>query len=246
MIKSGASANFVPSATRDLDAEKSVALSAILQILPSSLLIPQGEASVQHILLLRTLEFQASLVADLVYSRRFDDQAIWASCAGSFLVPWLSNGSVEAPLFAEKLRVHFKTLDEEKNSSVNGVHETEEVLCNTEFSLAYGTLLLLSHTTLRLIRGRRYGILGTNGSGKSTLMRQLRDGKVENFPPQDQLRCVMVEHSLQGEDTSLSVIDFIASGLSNPSGIIVPRYSLRPNRQGLGYGCTFKNPGSAS
>lgn len=43
-------------------------------------------------------------------------------------------------------------------------------------------------------------------------MRQLRDGKVENFPPQDELRCVMVEHALQGEDTSLSVIDFIASG----------------------------------
>lgn len=43
-------------------------------------------------------------------------------------------------------------------------------------------------------------------------MRQLRDGKVENFPPQDQLRCVMVEHSLQGEDGSLSVLDFIAAG----------------------------------
>lgn len=78
--------------------------------------------------------------------------------------------------------------------------------------MAYGALLLLSHTTLRLIRGRRYGILGTNGSGKSTLLRQLRDGKVENFPPQDILRCVMVEHSLQGEDASLSIIDFIASG----------------------------------
>ena len=86
------------------------------------------------------------------------------------------------------------------------------MLCDTLFSLAYGALLLLSHTTLRLIRGHRYGILGTNGSGKSTLMRQLRDGKVENFPPQSELRCVMVEHSLQGEDTSLSVIDFIASG----------------------------------
>lgn len=86
------------------------------------------------------------------------------------------------------------------------------MLCDTLFSLAYGALLLLSHTTLRLIRGHRYGILGTNGSGKSTLMRQLRDGKVENFPPQSQLRCVMVEHSLQGEDTSVSVIDFIASG----------------------------------
>ncbi len=43
-------------------------------------------------------------------------------------------------------------------------------------------------------------------------MRQLRDGKVENFPSQDQLRCIMVEHSLQGEDTSLSVLDFIVSG----------------------------------
>lgn len=94
----------------------------------------------------------------------------------------------------------------------SGDDEEGEVLCDTLFSLAYGALLLLSHTTLRLIRGRRYGILGTNGSGKSTLMRQLRDGKVENFPPQSQLRCVMVEHSLQGEDTSVSVIDFIASG----------------------------------
>jgi elongation factor 3 len=94
----------------------------------------------------------------------------------------------------------------------NGAREEGELLCDTVFSLAYGALLLLSHTTLKLYRGRRYGILGANGSGKSTLMRQLRDEKVENFPPQDELRCVMVEHSLQGEDTSLSVIDFIASG----------------------------------
>jgi elongation factor 3 len=94
----------------------------------------------------------------------------------------------------------------------DGISEEGELLCDTVFSLAYGALLLLSHTTLKLYRGRRYGILGPNGSGKSTLMRQLREGKVENFPPQDELHCVMVEHSLQGEDTSLSVIDFIASG----------------------------------
>jgi elongation factor 3 len=88
------------------------------------------------------------------------------------------------------------------------------LLCDTVFSLAYGALLLLSHTRLRLVRGRRYGILGPNGAGKSTLMRQLRDGKVENFPPQDQLRCVMVEHALQGEDASLPIIDFVAAGAS--------------------------------
>lgn len=38
--------------------------------------------------------------------------------------------------------------------------------------------------------------------------------KVENFPPQEELRAIMVEHSLQGEDGSLSIIDFIAAGLS--------------------------------
>ena len=100
-----------------------------------------------------------------------------------------------------------------KHAPVHGrTSEEGELLCDTVFSLAYGALLLLSHTTLKLYRGRRYGILGPNGSGKSTLMRQLREGKVENFPPQDELRCVMVEHALQGEDTSLSIIDFIASG----------------------------------
>lgn len=116
----------------------------------------------------------------------------------------------------------------------SGSDEEGELLCDTLFSLAYGALLLLSHTTLRLFRGRKYGILGANGSGKSTLMRQLRDGKVENFPPQDQLRCVMVEHSLQSEDTSLSVLDFVASGglfagctVVNIVGSLCPDKSLK-------------------
>lgn len=85
-------------------------------------------------------------------------------------------------------------------------------MCDTLFSLAYGALLLLSHTTLRLVRGRRYGICAGNGSGKSTLLRAIRNGKVENFPPQSEVRAVMVEHSLQGEDASLSILDFIAAG----------------------------------
>ncbi|CAE6354315.1 unnamed protein product [Rhizoctonia solani] len=35
--------------------------------------------------------------------------------------------------------------------------------------------------------------------------------RVENFPPQSEVRAVMVEHALQGEDASLSILDFIAS-----------------------------------
>lgn len=113
---------------------------------------------------------------------------------------------------------------------MNGSPDEGELLCDTLFSLAYGALLLLSHTRMRLVRGRRYGILGTNGSGKSTLMRQLRDGKVENFPPQSQLRCVMVEHSLQGEDGSLKIIDFIAAGKSHDLSLVLLGKSINIRR----------------
>jgi len=84
-----------------------------------------------------------------------------------------------------------------------------EKLCDTVFSLAYGGLLLLNHTRLRLYRGHRYGIVAANGSGKSTLLKAMRDGKVEGYPEQDKVRTVMVEHSLQGEDGSKPNLDFV-------------------------------------
>jgi elongation factor 3 len=176
------------------------------------------------------LDLTAAIVADLTYAKRFVDKSVWHRCVGVYIAPWLPNQRDEGAAFAESVCKHFYAIEkvrsfpstlthnsllllQAKRTPVhNGAPEEGELLCDTVFSLAYGALLLLSHTTLKLYRGRRYGILGANGSGKSTLMRQLRDGKVENFPPQDELRCVMVEHSLQGEDTSLSVIDFIASG----------------------------------
>ena len=157
------------------------------------------------------------MVADLVYDRAFSeaDKPKWARSLGVFLIPWLPEQTTEAAdTLSERAREHFHAayLAQFAPSALNGTSDEGELLCDTLFSLAYGALLLLSHTTLRLFRGRRYGILGPNGSGKSTLMRSLKDGKVENFPPQEVLRAVMVEHSLQGEDGSLSVIDFIAAG----------------------------------
>lgn len=85
--------------------------------------------------------------------------------------------------------------------------ETEIV--NADFSLAYGGMLLLSHTNLRLLKGHRYGLCGRNGAGKSTLMKSIAGGKLEGFPPQDVLRTCYVEHN-QGEDADISILDFVA------------------------------------
>ncbi|KZT26727.1 hypothetical protein NEOLEDRAFT_1131734 [Neolentinus lepideus HHB14362 ss-1] len=235
--KAGASATAPPPTPRDTEAEKAEALSVLMTLLPENLVTvssvnPDGPHMPKFSLLSQVLQFSASLVADLVYQRRYNDSAVWKRCIGVYVEPWLPVGE-DMSLFADKVRSHFLAMDRAKYAPAqNGSEEEGEVLCDTVFSLAYGALLLLSHTTLRLVRGRRYGILGPNGSGKSTLMRQLRDGKVENFPPQDQLRCVMVEHSLQGEDGSLSVIDFIATDKMLAD---VPREKIRNQLLEVGF-----------
>ncbi|KAI1417356.1 prion formation protein [Hypoxylon sp. FL1857] len=93
-----------------------------------------------------------------------------------------------------------------------GVPEKEDdgeiEIVNADFSLAYGGMLLLSHTNLRLLKGHRYGLCGRNGAGKSTLMKSIAGGKLEGFPPQDVLRTCYVEHN-QGEDADISILDFM-------------------------------------
>ncbi|KAG6830458.1 hypothetical protein H0H92_000611 [Tricholoma furcatifolium] len=227
LLKSGASANGPPTTHRDLKGETASALSTLVSLLPSDL-VDNGVA--KSPLLAQSLDFQASMVADLVAGRSFSDHAVWNRCVAIYLTMWTNSESATA--FGEAVRLHYLAIDQAKHAVSTTSSEEGEVLCDTLFSLAYGALLLLSHTTLRLIRGRRYGILGTNGSGKSTLMRQLKEGKVENFPPQSQLRCVMVEHSLQGEDGSLSVLDFIAA---DPALADVPRSKIRDQLLEVGF-----------
>ncbi|KAK4133562.1 hypothetical protein BT67DRAFT_382836 [Trichocladium antarcticum] len=94
-----------------------------------------------------------------------------------------------------------------------GVPEKEDdgeiEIVNADFSLAYGGMLLLSHTNLRLLKGHRYGLCGRNGAGKSTLMKAIASGKLEGFPSQDVLRTCYVEHN-QGEDADISILDFVS------------------------------------
>ncbi|KAJ7072100.1 P-loop containing nucleoside triphosphate hydrolase protein [Mycena amicta] len=234
--KAGVSASGPPSTTRNIEGETAEALSGLLTLLPKELAVvsptsANGPPVPKYSMLAQSLAFQASLVADLVHESRFGDKKVWHRCVGVHLQPWLD--AEQGVAFGEAVRSHFYAIEKAKHGTVQSNDGEEgEVICDTLFSLAYGALLLLSHTTLRLVRGRRYGILGSNGSGKSTLMRQLRDGKVENFPPPDQLRAVMVEHSLQGEDGSLSVLDFIAT---DPALAAVPRSKIRDQLAEVGF-----------
>lgn len=103
---------------------------------------------------------------------------------------------------------HFLEEDQRKFGVPEKEDDGEVEIVNADFSLAYGGMLLLSHTNLRLLKGHRYGLCGRNGAGKSTLMKSIANGKLEGFPPQDVLRTCYVEHN-QGEDADITILDFM-------------------------------------
>jgi ATPase subunit of ABC transporter with duplicated ATPase domains len=87
--------------------------------------------------------------------------------------------------------------EEDQGWELDADEAEADELCNCRFSLAYGGKILLNNATLRLIRGRRYGLCGGNGVGKSTLMKAIARGQLDGFPPADQLKTVYVEHDIQ-------------------------------------------------
>merc|ERR1719217_1063697 len=86
-------------------------------------------------------------------------------------------------------------------------HDDLEVLCNCEFSLAYGNRVLLHNTKLKLKRGKCYGLIGPNGAGKSTLMRSIAADLVEGFPKE--IRSVYVECDVSATDADKICWEFI-------------------------------------
>ena len=159
-----------------------------------------------------TTDYIASLLI-VMYDSRVFDLPDWLHC----IVPYASGiiGEAKAKEVAKPLLNHFHELDKKRQKQSTEVDADEgEELCNCEFSLAYGGMILLNNTKMRLTRGQRYGLCGPNGVGKSTLMRAIANGQLEGFPPADELKTVFVEHNLQAEEADLPVIDFVCQ---NPS-----------------------------
>jgi elongation factor 3 len=104
-----------------------------------------------------------------------------------------------------KLRTLF-TPDAVDDSQDDGI-----VIVNSDFSLAYGSRMLLNKTNLRLVKGHRYGLCGRNGAGKSTLMRAIANGQLEGFPDQSEVKTCFVEHKIQGSEADMDLVTFIGS-----------------------------------
>jgi len=150
------------------------------------------------------LEYVASLAISVILTHDFEAPR-WERLVLPYLTPLI--GADAAKAVCEAARAKFQSLDNFVASQEE--EEDAEELCNCHFTLAYGSKILLHNADLKLLRGRRYGLLGANDSGKTTLMRAIANGQVEGFPPANEVNTVFVEADIQGEMSHLSCIDYI-------------------------------------
>jgi len=147
----------------------------------------------------------AAIVSTTMMDLAFMEDSQWVKNVASIFAGAFDKAKCDAA--AEKTRVEaegmMEVVEEEDED------DDAEELCNCQFTLAYGTKILLHNTKMRLQRGKRYGLLGGNDSGKTTLMRSIANNQVEGFPDTASVRVVFVEADIQGEQSHLSCIDYV-------------------------------------
>jgi len=146
----------------------------------------------------------------LLVDRKDFEDASWSAVLLNH-IDSVTRGPV-SPEYAPKVIAELKTAcfaATRGKVEIEDEDEEGEDLCNCEFTLGYGSKILLSNTRLHLKRGMRYGLVGPNDCGKSTLLRSIANGQLDGFPPADELRTVYVEHDVQGIEDDTSIIQFV-------------------------------------
>lgn len=147
----------------------------------------------------------ASSIATTMMDLQYMEDVQWKkNLSGSFAAYYDATKRDEC---IEKVRVEAEKMMEIPEEEDE--EDDAEELCNCQFTLAYGTKILLHNTKMKLLRGKKYGLLGGNDSGKTTLMRSISKNQVEGFPDSSEVRTVFVEADIQGEQSHLSCIEYV-------------------------------------
>lgn len=68
-------------------------------------------------------------------------------------------------------------------------------------TIIIGGKTLLENQTLKLVRGRKYGLVGRNGIGKTCLINAISRNEIEKFP--QGVHILQVEQEIEGDDKSV-------------------------------------------
>jgi len=87
--------------------------------------------------------------------------------------------------------------------------DTAEMLCDTKFTLAFGSKILLHNTRLVLRRGMKYGLLGCNDCGKTSLLRAIADEQIEGFPDSSEVSTSFVEADISPDMSEMTCVQYV-------------------------------------
>jgi len=89
-------------------------------------------------------------------------------------------------------------------------------------TLIVGGKSLLENATIKLVRGKKYGLVGRNGIGKTMMINAISRGEIDKFPTD--IHMLQVEQEVVGDDESV---------LSHILGCDVERTNLLEEMQEL-------------
>jgi len=167
--------------------------SQILQLLQESV-VPPIEQTATDEAPDEVLSYVAFLAAGLAEAQEFN-AAVWKEA----LTPYLEDypqSEMDRETVVETFRqaTQKALVGEEDDAESVGEHDDDEQeICDLRFNLAYGGKILLHNTKLRLLRGRRYALVGQNGVGKTTLMNAIHTNKIDGWPSQDVVSSAYVD-----------------------------------------------------
>jgi len=133
---------------------------------------------------------------------------VWDECIIKYLKEVLYGTSQENLVTIISQEIKTQIIKEISSEEYNP-EDSEETLCDCQFSLAYGTRVLLHQTPFKVKVGRKYGLVGPNGAGKSTLMKAIANKNLQEFP--EELTSIYVEHDIQGDKSDISVYDYLST-----------------------------------
>lgn len=128
-----------------------------------------------------------------------------------------------AILTTDKIQALYDLFDARSRKDNNSVQvaqdmedETVETICDLQFSLAYGTNILLNDARLHILKGKKYGIIANKSAGKTTLMRAIANGQIAGFPLPSEVRTAFIENDIQGAQQQMNVVEFVKDTLNLP------------------------------
>ncbi|GIL45196.1 hypothetical protein Vafri_2513 [Volvox africanus] len=200
------------AATRQAEAdERKVLGEKEVEAMLTEVLRANGVNPADDDLLETAVSYCASIATCLVNKRSTESSKWLEKIVEPFLLPFLPEGDSAAAAVADAWSSQCEAASHVVLDLGLSDDEGGEVLCNCEFSLAYGGggKILLNNARLRLKRGRRYGLCGHNGVGKTTLMRAINNEKVEGFPPKEDVCSVYLESDIDPTLAEVPIVDFV-------------------------------------